>query len=277
MTSITLPFQIAEKSAVGWLDLIKAGVNIAAPYPHGTTLKQAQEAELKALATGKPVPRPTLTLEAQVVKNVAERWRISPAILWGVYGRETNHGANVKASSTGAVGPFQFEPATAKEYGYPLGVNENGVTSLLGFEMQASAAAHLLAANGAQNVSKVKSPAQRTKLLEEAIAAYNTGSRHGKPEYSLAQVIAAGKGFPAAFSNSGGTAKLEKEAEEGEKYPTKVEGSALEKFGELGITLILILAGAILLIYGVAVAVRPREKALQAPMPKLEPWDLPVG
>jgi hypothetical protein len=54
-----------------------------------------------------------------IVTEAASKYGIDPKILWGLYGTETNFGHDVKASSAGAVGPFQFEPATARS----LGVN----------------------------------------------------------------------------------------------------------------------------------------------------------
>ncbi len=52
-----------------------------------------------------------------IVTEAANRYGVSPSVLWGLYGTETNFGKNVKASSAGAVGPFQFEPATARGMG----------------------------------------------------------------------------------------------------------------------------------------------------------------
>ncbi len=54
-----------------------------------------------------------------IVTQAAQKYGIDPKILWGLYGTETSFGKNVSTSSAGAVGPFQFEPATAKS----LGVN----------------------------------------------------------------------------------------------------------------------------------------------------------
>lgn len=54
--------------------------------------------------------------EGVIVQTCANRWKISEETLWGVYGTETGFGKNVKTSSAGAEGPFQFMPATAKLY-----------------------------------------------------------------------------------------------------------------------------------------------------------------
>ncbi len=60
-----------------------------------------------------------------IVTEAANRYGISPSILWGLYGTETSFGKNVSTSSAGAVGPFQFEPATARA----MGVNPNDFRS----------------------------------------------------------------------------------------------------------------------------------------------------
>jgi Peptidase family M23/Transglycosylase SLT domain len=52
-----------------------------------------------------------------IVTEAAQKYGIDPKILWGLYGTETSFGKNVSTSSAGAVGPFQFEPATAKGMG----------------------------------------------------------------------------------------------------------------------------------------------------------------
>jgi hypothetical protein len=52
-----------------------------------------------------------------IVAEAAGKYGISPSILWGLYGTETSFGKDVSTSSAGAVGPFQFEPATAKGLG----------------------------------------------------------------------------------------------------------------------------------------------------------------
>jgi hypothetical protein len=51
------------------------------------------------------------------IADAAKDFGISPAILWGVYGAETNFGQIKSNSSAGAQGPFQFMPATARAYG----------------------------------------------------------------------------------------------------------------------------------------------------------------
>lgn len=52
-----------------------------------------------------------------IIAEAASRHGIDPALLWGVFGTETSFGKDVKASSAGAVGPLQLEPATAQSLG----------------------------------------------------------------------------------------------------------------------------------------------------------------
>lgn len=61
------------------------------------------------------------TWEKQQVAAAAQRYGIDPKVLWGVFGAETGFGSNVVTSRTGAQGPFQFEPGTARS----LGVDPN--------------------------------------------------------------------------------------------------------------------------------------------------------
>lgn len=55
--------------------------------------------------------------QKRIIANAANRYGLNPALLWGVYGAETNFGRNVSTSGAGAVGPFQFMPATARGMG----------------------------------------------------------------------------------------------------------------------------------------------------------------
>jgi hypothetical protein len=63
--------------------------------------------------------------QRQIIANAAQRFGVDPSLLWGVYGAETNFGQNVRSSGAGAVGPFQFMPATAQG----LGVDPNNFRS----------------------------------------------------------------------------------------------------------------------------------------------------
>jgi tape measure domain-containing protein len=74
------------------------------------------------------------------VNAAAARYGIPSDLLWGVYGVETGHGSNVKTSSAGAKGAFQFMPGTAPGYNYPY---TNKQTPKI-FTQQALGAAHYL-------------------------------------------------------------------------------------------------------------------------------------
>ena len=193
----------------------------------------------------KPPPKTNLGRAQEAIQKAGEKYKINPAYLWGIYGTETSYGSAINVSSTGARGPFQFEPATAKAYGYPLGVNEHGITSWTAFQQQANAAAHYLAAHGG-----VKNP-------QAAVRAYNPG----EASY-LSKVIQHSQSWGKAM-----TSESENQQESEKVSQTPIEG-AWPKFGELGLNLILILAGAALLIYGVMVMVKPRDKALSPADPR---------
>lgn len=85
-------------------------------------------------------PKPA-TADNSVVESAAKKHGIDPQLLIGVWGLETDFGKNVKTSSAGAVGDFQFLPSTAAGWKYPL---TNTPTSAQ-FAKQADAAAGYLA------------------------------------------------------------------------------------------------------------------------------------
>lgn len=97
---------------------------------------------------------------AGVVQAAAQKWGIPSWVLWGVYGTETRFGSDVKTSSTGAVGSFQFEPSTAAAYGYPV----TNATDLKTFAAQANGAAHYLS-----------DLFHQTNSWDTAISHYNSG------------------------------------------------------------------------------------------------------
>lgn len=213
--------------------------------------------EVKPVAPYKPGYQ---AQEARAIQVAAQKWHINPVLLWGVYGAETAHGSDIKTSSAGARGPFQFLPSTAREYGYPLGVNENGVTNMKAFSAQADAAARYLASllPGGKGELGLKPGPTWSAAWNKALLAYSGGG------YGLAHVREEGSSYGGATGY-----KVEREDEEErakiEQNPWSPESGTWGKLAELGLTLILVLAGALLLIYGVAVAVRPRESALSRP------------
>lgn len=104
--------------------------------------------------------------EKAIVTEAAQKYGIDPKLLWGIYGTETSFGKNVSTSSAGAVGPFQFEPATAKG----MGVNPYD------FRSAAFGAARYLAQYKNRGISGM-------------LSAYNAGPAGGlQPEY-IAQTL----------------------------------------------------------------------------------------
>jgi Transglycosylase SLT domain len=230
MTSVLTPF---EKAFQGYADIGAAAGKVVNPVP--------------------PHPQTDLSRAAVAIEKAGERWHINPAYLWGIFGVETSYGSRINVSSTGAKGPFQFEPATAKQYGYPTGVNETGNLATVdwtAFGKQADAAAHYLAAHGG------------TTNIEGAVKAYNPG----EASY-LGKVKAIAKTFSHTFAAEGAS-----KAERAKIEEAKPEGSGghflqelLEKIGGMAVTGGLVIVGLVLFIYGVLVAVRPRETALSPP------------
>jgi hypothetical protein len=56
-----------------------------------------------------------------IINQAARRYGISPSILYGVWGAESNFGRNPGRSSKGAQGDFQFMPGTARSLGVRIG------------------------------------------------------------------------------------------------------------------------------------------------------------
>jgi soluble lytic murein transglycosylase-like protein len=56
-----------------------------------------------------------------IINQAARRYGISPSILYGVWGAESNFGRNRGSSSAGARGDFQFMPGTARSLGVRIG------------------------------------------------------------------------------------------------------------------------------------------------------------
>lgn len=55
--------------------------------------------------------------QLRIITEAAKAAGIDPAILYGLYGAESNFGRNMGPSSAGALGPFQFMPSTAAGMG----------------------------------------------------------------------------------------------------------------------------------------------------------------
>ena len=124
------------------------------------------------------------TLRDRQTVAAAKKFGVPASALWGVYGNETDYGKDIKTSSTGAEGGFQFEPGTAKQYGYPMTNEPTGPQ----FQKQAEAAAHYLHDLIAQFHGNVK----------DALAAYNAGPGN----------IAAGQGYAEEALQEGAVQQL---------------------------------------------------------------------
>jgi hypothetical protein len=120
------------------------------------------------------------------IGEAAKLFGIPRQILWGVYGIETDFGRNVKTSSAGAIGPFQFLPATAHAFGYPL----TNTPSAAQFGTQARSAARYLAV---LHDAALKRGLRGDAAWNDALQHYSGGG------YGLGQVTAkaTGKDAPA--------------------------------------------------------------------------------
>jgi soluble lytic murein transglycosylase-like protein len=118
-----------------------------------------------------------------MINNAATTYGVPDSILTGVFGMETNYGANVTTSSGGAVGLMQFLPSTARSYGYPLTNNPTPAQAQAQFNAAAkylstlykqygnwqSAIQHY--SGGGYGLSQVQSKARQPVLQNEAVAA----------------------------------------------------------------------------------------------------------
>jgi hypothetical protein len=155
------------------------------------------------------------TSQEQVVVEAANKYKIPPKILWGVYGVETGHGSNVTTSSGGAKGAFQFIQPTAASYSYPW---TNEQTPAI-FKAQAEGAARYLSALYNQ-----------TKSWESAIQGYSGHS------YTLKHVEenAFSPGLKLAEGSSEGPKggkELAEGAEAATGVPLKKAGEAVDSVG----------------------------------------------
>jgi soluble lytic murein transglycosylase-like protein len=131
-------------------------------------------------------PRPGMSQAQQAplaVKQAADAHGVPESILLGVWGMETGFGTNVKTSSAGAIGDFQFLPGTARGYNYPL----TNSPSALQFSQQANAAA--------QYLSDLH---RETGSWDEALRRYSGGG------YGLNEVQSSAGAFKGPQSDLGG-------------------------------------------------------------------------
>lgn len=158
------------------------------------------------------------------VSEVAKKYGVSPHTLWGIYGTETSYGSNITTSSTGAKGSFQFEPGTAKTYGYPE-TNKPNATQRM---EQAVAAARLIAAETRKYHSE--------GAAVEAYYAGHPGTSEGA-DYRKKVEAAGGAHFGAAekkeAENNPGNKKLQEllnEAEHGKPKKGKAGSAYVDPF-----------------------------------------------
>lgn len=198
---------------------------------------------------------PASTKEAELTKlakatlKASNKVGVNPVVLWGILGNETGFGSDLKASSTGAQGPFQFEPATAKEYGYPYSANLTGrITNIKVFEEQAEAAGRLIKAN-------LKNKANPSNAeLQGAIAAYKGGTTN---TYNLPQVLTSGKTISQWLGSQYANEEQTRETNTDTGKEAEPETSLLKELEGYGLTLTLVLAGLALIVYGVITMLRP--------------------
>lgn len=192
--------------AYRWEQFIKTGKFTGEENPHQFKGKQ-----------------PQLAKRAAIVQDAANKWHIPGTLLWGIFGIETSHGSNIKTSTTGAKGAFQFEPETARKYGYPL----TNTPTEQQFRQQADAAAHLLS-DAMGGLKAKRTPAN----LERAVKIYNSGRPNAG--YTLKEVLAHAGSMADVFSgeaeNEGETARVEKAAEG--KNPLEGIEAFFEAIGE---------------------------------------------
>jgi len=216
----------------------RTGSRPASLIPGVSTVQGAARKVAKAVYPATPPKQGKLGFEYEAVNKAAEKHHINPVILWGVFGAETAHGSNVKTSSTGAKGAFQFEPETAKAYNYPY---TNAQTKPI-FEAQANSAAAYLAAllpGGKGETSAMKGTGWEA-AWEKALKQYSGGG------YGLAHVKAEA-GNPAQIS--GTEFANTEEANKTESEP-KEEG-LWAQITRFGVTLVGLLLGAALVYYGI--------------------------
>lgn len=121
---------------------------------------------------------------ANWLTNASVKYGVPVNVLTGVFGMESDFGANPSTSSAGAMGYMQFIPPTAKAYGYPLTDNPTAAQAQQQIEAAAAKLAH---------------DAGPSKNWAAAINAYGGG-------YTLSQVNAKFAQAPSSLVQALGTA-----------------------------------------------------------------------
>lgn len=178
-----------------------------------------------------------------LIEDASLKYHVPPWLLSGVFGMETSFGANVATSSTGAMGAMQFEPATARRYGYPMTNTPN--TSQL--RQQFDAAAHYLS-----------DLFHQTGSWGAAITHYSGGG------YSLSQVQAKaqqGSGSSVVPVVPGLLGGGNNPATSAGNWGTDISGVFNQAVSDAkyGVVLVIMLAvGAVLILHGFGGAKNPR-------------------
>jgi hypothetical protein len=93
--------------------------------------------------------------QAAVLVATSVKYKIPIKAMVAIYGTETGFGSNVTTSSAGAVGPFQFIPSTAAQWGYP----QTNTPTLAQFQQQADAWGRFLVAGNPSKAANGWAPA----------------------------------------------------------------------------------------------------------------------
>lgn len=120
----------------------------------------------------RPASAYTPQQQRTIIASAAVRHGIPPAILWGVFGVESDYGHNPSTSSAGAVGDLQFMPGTAAG----LGINPYD------FVQAADGAARYLAQFKSRGISGM-------------LSAYNAGPAGGTVPSYVRAVLAKARTF----------------------------------------------------------------------------------
>ena len=193
--------------------------------------------------------------------SAGSKYNVPPALLLGVLGRETSFGNNVTTSSTGAMGLMQFEPATARSYGYPM---TNSPTAAQA-QQQLDSAAHFLSdlyhqtgnwntalehySGGGYGLPQVQSTAQSAMGASGAATFFGGGSNLG----GNAQNNPWGPGAAVSNLANGNVPVLTPAAQLAQKASglpgtfTNIFNTAVSDIKTGAVTLALVLLGAMLI------------------------------
>lgn len=189
-------------------------------------------------------PQSYLGHAGEVIAKAAHAHGVNAAYLWGIFGVETSYGSKIGRSATGAEGPLQFEPGTARALHLTVKNTSGQITDWGAFANEADAAARLLVQYGYK------------KNARKAIEAYNGGpgnvGSHATREY-YESVLKHGGTYSRV--GPGGIEPEEKAKAISEGETPKAEGAGAGLIGELIAGLGGLLTTGVLLIAGMALVV----------------------